>query len=422
MALEQKLKQLQVKINQNPLTSATILISVLLLLLIVIPIADISLRGINNATVEATLENQDRATLAQILGGVAIGIGLYYTWRRVIIAEKDLKVSQDNLEATQKIAQENLKVAQEGQITERFTRAVDQLGDEKLQIRLGGIYALERIANESEKDYWPIMEILTAYVRKNSSFKAGGNKSFMLLSMDIQTNETPDVDEVSLDIQAILTVIKRRRFFFNHGESINLDLQRAHLRGVDLKGANLKKANLRGADLERADLYGADLERADLYGADLKGAELYGAILKEANLRGAILKDAGLFVVHLEQTNLRGFHLESAKLVEAHLKWAKLRGANLQRADLNGADLEEAELIEIHLEKANLYGANLKGAELYGAILKGANLEEASLKGAKNLTVDQLSVVKTLYKAELDPELEKPLREKYPHLFEEPER
>ena len=37
MALEQKLKQLQVKINQNPLTSATILIAVLLLLLIVIP-------------------------------------------------------------------------------------------------------------------------------------------------------------------------------------------------------------------------------------------------------------------------------------------------------------------------------------------------------------------------------------------------
>ena len=38
-----------------------------------------------------------------------------------------------------------------------------------MEIRLGGIYALERISNESEKDYWPIMEILTAYVRKNSS-------------------------------------------------------------------------------------------------------------------------------------------------------------------------------------------------------------------------------------------------------------
>ena len=38
-----------------------------------------------------------------------------------------------------------------------------------MEIRLGGIYALERISMESEDYYWPIMEILTAYVRKNSS-------------------------------------------------------------------------------------------------------------------------------------------------------------------------------------------------------------------------------------------------------------
>lgn len=108
----------------------------------------------NNATEQAKQENLDRTTLAQIFGGVAVGIGLYYTWRRITIAENELKVSQ------------------ESQITERFTRAVDQLGaidqfgNPAIKIRFGGIYALERIANESKKDYWPIMEILTAYVKK----------------------------------------------------------------------------------------------------------------------------------------------------------------------------------------------------------------------------------------------------------------
>jgi hypothetical protein len=33
----------------------------------------------------------------------------------------------------------------QGQITERFTRAVDQLGSDSLNVRLGGIYALERV-------------------------------------------------------------------------------------------------------------------------------------------------------------------------------------------------------------------------------------------------------------------------------------
>src|SRR5215208_1645289 len=86
--------------------------------------------------------------VAQILGGTALLSGLYFTWR-------------------------TLQVNREGQITERFTRAIDQLGKvedgQKLfEIRIGGIYALERIARESEEDYWPIMEILTAYVRQNA--------------------------------------------------------------------------------------------------------------------------------------------------------------------------------------------------------------------------------------------------------------
>lgn len=98
-------------------------------------------------------ENQDHTTttLAQIFGGVAIEIGLYYTWRRITIAEDELKISKED------------------QITERFTIAVDQLGNLAIEIRLGGIYALERIESESEKDYWPIMDILTAYIRKNAS-------------------------------------------------------------------------------------------------------------------------------------------------------------------------------------------------------------------------------------------------------------
>src|SRR5215211_5326823 len=87
--------------------------------------------------------------LAQILGGTALLSGLYFTWR-------------------------TLQVNREGQITDRFTRAIDQLGktDDKgnklFEIRVGGIYALERIARESEEDHGPIMEVLTAYVRQHA--------------------------------------------------------------------------------------------------------------------------------------------------------------------------------------------------------------------------------------------------------------
>jgi hypothetical protein len=49
-----------------------------------------------------------------------------------------------------------------------------------------------------------------------------------------------------------------------------------------------------------------------------------------------------------------------------------------------------------------------------------ANLQSANLEGVYNLTIEQLSGVKTLYKSKLDPVLMKQVNEKYPHLLEEP--
>src|SRR5262249_28259945 len=88
-----------------------------------------------------TAENSARATIAQIIGGLVVLLGLYATFK-------------------------NVRVAEEGKLTERFSKAVELLGSEKLDVRLGGIYALERIAQDSQKDHWSVMEILTAFVRE----------------------------------------------------------------------------------------------------------------------------------------------------------------------------------------------------------------------------------------------------------------
>ena len=56
-----------------------------------------------------------------------------------------------------------------GQLTDRFTKAIEQLGNEKaLDVRLGGIYALERIARDSKEDHPQVIEVLTAYAREHA--------------------------------------------------------------------------------------------------------------------------------------------------------------------------------------------------------------------------------------------------------------
>ncbi|KKG13800.1 hypothetical protein EO98_12850 [Methanosarcina sp. 2.H.T.1A.6] len=420
MMLEEKLKQLQKRIKQYPLTSLIILLSVLLSLLIVVPYLQVEYRGINNATEEATLENQYRATFAQILGGIAIGIGLYYTWRRITIADKNLKFAQETFEANQKIAQDNLKVSQEGQITERFTRAIDQLGNKKMEIRLGGVYALERIANESEKDYWPIMRILAAYIREKSPLKKENTEHK-------DAEEQKKDETLSTDIQVILEVICNLKHSFN--EKLDLrnsnmrkaQLSRAHLEWADLSGADIWGADLVEAHLESTQLYKAHLEDAILVRAHLENADMREAHLERAYLQGIDLKDATLIGAHLEDVHLENSVLVRAFLEETHLDRAYLEGAHLEYSHLKGAYLNDAHLKGIHLEIANLEGIHLKGADLEGVHFEGADLRGANLKGAKNLTIDQLSKVKTLYEAQLDEELLIPLKEKYPALFKKPD-
>src|ERR1700744_4115674 len=60
----------------------------------------------------------------------------------------------------------------ERQQNERFMRAIDQLGHPALDVRLGGIYSLERLAQESPEDHGPIIEILAAFVREHAPWPA----------------------------------------------------------------------------------------------------------------------------------------------------------------------------------------------------------------------------------------------------------
>ena len=246
-------------------------------------------------------ENEARKTLAQIIGGVLVLAGLYSSLQTFSLQQHTLSLQQNTFD-----------LQRAGQITDRFTKAIDQLGavetgpDGKpkinLEVRLGGIYALERIAHDSPNDHWTIIEVLSTYVRENSPATnyagktAGGHSSLRTTTPPAKAGK----QRLGADIQAILKVIGRRdrthdppdrRLDISKTDLMGAYLHRAYLQRVDLTGADLSgadltnahlDANLRGAHLDRA-----HLDRADLSGADLTGADLTGADLSGADLRGA---------------------------------------------------------------------------------------------------------------------------------------
>jgi hypothetical protein len=108
-------------------------------------------------------------------------------------------------------------------ITESYSMAVEQLAHEKIEVRLGGIYTLERISRESPDDYWTVMETLTAFVRELARWK----------EPDAEKSEVTAPKTPPSDIAAVLTVILRRPERERQREKDNdwrLDLRETDLR------------------------------------------------------------------------------------------------------------------------------------------------------------------------------------------------
>jgi hypothetical protein len=254
------------------------------------------------------LENDARKTLGEIIGGAAVLIGLVFAWQNL---ENTQQSTAKNLE----IAQETLKNSQAGQIADRFTKAIDQLGavnekiGKQLEIRLGGIYALDQIAKVSKEHYWPIMEVLTAYVRVHAPWSPKDTppqQDHPCPKRDPATTQGQSPPKLATDIQAVLTVLGERDRKYEMVE------QRLDLSGTDLRGAQLNKAHL-----ERAILAGAHLEGASLGQAHLERAQLNKAHLECAYLADAHLEGARLGLAHLERALLIGTYLEGARSLRA---------------------------------------------------------------------------------------------------------
>ncbi|MDX5593448.1 pentapeptide repeat-containing protein [Pseudovibrio sp. SPO723] len=182
-----------------------------------------------------------------------------------------------------------------------------------LEVRIGAIYALERIAQDSLRDHIQIMEILTAYIRENAP--AGKLEARSIL----ETWPKPRTD-----IQAAIDVIGRRT-----DEQVKIEWEKKYR--LDLRETNLSGVNFTGGKFEGALLDGSDLQDCRFDNAKLKAVRMSRCLLNfadfyKADLTGAILDGARI--------DPRG--LDPAKPFSGSFTWAKeIRGLSLAGADIS---------------------------------------------------------------------------------------
>ncbi|MFL6161793.1 MAG: pentapeptide repeat-containing protein [Jatrophihabitantaceae bacterium] len=270
-----------------------------------------------------------------------------------------------------------LLVARQGQLVDRFTKTIDQLGNDSVDVQLGGVFALQQIARRP--DYArPAAEILRAYLKIHASDPASTTQASV-----VGTEHSPGdgargaAVRLRPNLQAALRILVKDGLWDKSAMGVLdlsfIDVQVADLAGADLSavvllGARLQGSNLRNCRLNGADLRQASLDRADLRGADLSGADGTRASLKEANLDKAKLTAATFEAADLSNATMLRAGLQDTDFTDATLSGVKAGGSTLIRTVLIGTNLDKIDLADSTLRDIRFdpvsspVGANLTGA------------------------------------------------------------
>jgi hypothetical protein len=253
------------------------------------------------------LEDDSRKTLAQIVGGAVILLGLVVTYNSY-----NLNIQKQDLD-------------REGQMTDRFSKAVTHLGDATLAVRLGGMYELERVAKDSSKDHGSVMEILAAYIREKSPLIKNDQPTTPVAN----TSENRERKPLPIDIQVALTIIGRRTVA-NDPLTLDIDLSNCYISGAKLSEMDFQSTNFSGSDLSGVNFFNTNFG----WRGEMQPPSGHGFSLPNTQFVNADLSDANFMLANLFIVDFSGADLTRADLESSNLAMAQFRNTNLSRAKL----------------------------------------------------------------------------------------
>lgn len=160
------------------------------------------------------------------------------------------EVAQNNRLHAERIAADAREDATARRITELYIKAAEQLGSEKAAVRLAGLYALERLAQDNLTQRQTVVNVLCAYLRMPyADDNAPNNVDAGPAQFDFEHIQER---EVRLTIQGILTSHLRPGNDIDNPlhtfwPDIDLDLTGAMLTSFNLAGGHLRHARFSGA-------------------------------------------------------------------------------------------------------------------------------------------------------------------------------
>lgn len=300
-----------------------------------------------------------------ILGGLASLPILILTWYwRTIHKEADIRNAEESL------------------INDRFCRAVQLLGDKNESVRIGGLFALERLAIDSPRDLLAILEILAAYIRgfaKRPSVQEEeieDEHEFMQEQMGYNPREYEH--KPTNDVLAALKILGRR-YIQKDIDAHRPDLRETRLAYIDISNTKgFSNALFAKADLNHVFAIDATLENTVF-----DNTNIYKGVFTRTNMKGATLWGAVLSNARLDAVDLSGAVLVSTRMKEAMVARCTINGAQASEADFTMARVYDCNVADSIFTRCRFYDSTLMNINF-----KSCNLEEADFRKATIHNVD----------------------------------
>ena len=180
------------------------------------------------------------------------------------------------------------RLSRQGQISDRYIKAIEQLSNDNPDIRIGGIYALYQTTRDAPEYQDTVIEVLSAYIRNRAPWPS--------TQTPVPQIPQPVAGKVSVNLQQpdVRNALAVLRALVQSVTKTGLDLSHSDLAGADLIEMYLVDANITSSNLDGAKLNKADMRGADLRDAELTNVELYGANLTDVQLNRGQISKTGL--------------------------------------------------------------------------------------------------------------------------------
>jgi len=314
-------------------------------------LVDRQLKGADEAAAEANVRD---AGLRLATGIAALSAGVL-AWGRLELSRREHRLAVEAAERAvdaQQLATRTQQTSERGQITERYTRAVEQLGSDNLAVRLGALYALEAVARDSADDAQMIYDVIVAFAKLHMAQhdpdeprppQPADYTAALTIAL-----RSPDTTKLDLSGMSIVEIV------VDHRNWTGLDLSRCELVDVHFIGCNLTGPHFFGAALADCSFFQCTIDHGHFSSPDTR---LVKVTFTYCKLDAPMLTKASFHTCTFTDTTLR-----EGNAAQARFRDCTFEHATLERVPLNFAELDNVrfdDCILDHISLTHIRGTNL---------------------------------------------------------------